>query len=100
MHGGVSQCCDQGLGPTKRTLGEAVANTRAIDSTPHHPRLLENLEVLGDRRLGQWELVDDLSAKALPSPGEKAENLHPGGMPESLCEQSQLFVGLVPFDRS
>ena len=44
--------------------------------------------------------MNNLPAETLSPPGEKAENLHPGGMSECLCKRSELFVDLVAFDRS
>lgn len=94
----ASQSRNQSFGPSQLTFGEAVADPWAIDRPSDEARLFEDLEVLGNRRLCQGELVDDLSAKALSSSSQNPKNLYPDGMPQCLGDHGQLVVGPVTLD--
>lgn len=97
---GVSKGSDQGLGPVESVRRQAVADPGTVDGTAYQPGLLEELQMLGDRRLCQRKLVDNLTTEALTPPSKEAEDLHPSRMPESLCKPREFFIGFITHDRA
>ena len=57
---------------------EAVAGTAALDGPLHEARLLQRLQVLGDGRLGQGQVVYNLTANALVTLGQEPHDGEPG----------------------
>ena len=73
-------------------LFEAAVNG---DLTLQNARFLEDLEVLRDRRLREWELVDDVAADAAAAPAEESKDGDPGRIPERFRQDGELQVGLA-----
>jgi len=95
---GLLQASDERSQPTERTGFKAVADARTVDLSADETRILENLEVLRDRRLRERQLVDDVPADAGIRPGQESEDLHAGWMPNRLAEGRELLVGLLALD--
>jgi len=74
----------------------AVANARAVDVAADEPRVLQDLEVLGDCGLREGQLVDDVAADASVPAHEETEDLHASRVTHGLAEQRELFVGRGP----
>jgi len=62
--------------------------------------LFHHLEVLGDRGLGQIELLHDFPANTGISASEESKNADPSRVAERSCEGGQLDVGLRSLERS
>jgi hypothetical protein len=94
----TSESADERLEAAKALRVDAVAGPRAIDLALDEARLLEDLEVLRDGGLGQWELVHDLAADTRASSCEKADDLHSRRVSEGLRHCGELVVGSGPLN--
>ena len=63
---------------------DAVTDPRSVHVAADEARLLEDLEVLGDGRLRQGKLLDDVAADASALAEQDANDLHARGVPERL----------------
>jgi hypothetical protein len=57
-----SQCRGKHLEAAKDVGGQTVANPRSIHIPADKTGILEHCEVLGNRRLGEADLIDDVTA--------------------------------------
>lgn len=93
-----SEAPDEGPQASKRLRLDAVADPRPIHFTVDEARLFQNLEVLGDRRLRQRQLVDDIATDAGVLADQDANDLHARRVPEGLRQRGELLVGLLSLD--
>jgi hypothetical protein len=96
----VLEAPDERLQATEGAGLDAVTDARTVDLTAYEPGVLEHLEVLRDRGLGERQLVYDVAADAGLATDEQAKDLDAGGMAHRLGEHRQLLVGIVTFDRT
>src|ERR1035441_760130 len=87
----------QGPQPSERVVVDAVADSRTVLIAADQSRILENSQVLGDRRLGQRKFSNNLAAHPGFPPRQHAENPHPRGVTEGLGQFGELFVSLRTF---
>src|SRR5262245_32733795 len=66
----------------------AVQASRAVPSLAHEPRLLEDVQMLGDRRARDVEMGRDLACAQL-AVGDESENLPPPGSGDRLQRRSE-----------
>src|SRR5512140_3469314 len=94
----ILEAPDERLEPAQGRRLEAVADMRPVDLSPDQASILQDLEVLRDRGLGQRQLVDDVPADAGVPPRQEPEDLHARRMPDRLAEAGELLVGLRTLD--
>src|SRR5450759_63403 len=87
----------QGLESSKRVVVDAVADSGTVLVAADQPRILEDSEVLGNRRLGQGKFSNYLTANPRLFPRQHAENTHPGRVTDGLCQFGEFFVRLGTF---
>ena len=80
------------LSLTESARLDAVADPRPVHVASDEARLFQNLQVLGDRGLGQRQLVHDVAANAGVAVAENPQDLHAGRMPQRAGERSELLV--------
>ncbi len=63
-----------------------LSTLASIDFVADEASFFQDLEVLGDRGLGQGELIDELATHARLAPQEELDDRDPGGVTEGLRE--------------
>ena len=90
------QTSDERFQAPQRSWFDAVANSWAIHVAANQPAFFENLEVLRDRGLRKWQLLDDLAAHTTALPYEDAKDLYSGWVSDRPRQLRQLIVGFRP----
>src|ERR1039457_2967262 len=98
IDGATSEPPDEGLEPPERPGLDAIANPRSVDLAADEPCLLQNLQVLGDGRLGERQFIHNIPADAGGSAYQDAEDLDPRRVPDGPGERRQLLVGRGTLD--
>lgn len=70
----------------KHVVVEAVARAGAVYLSLDQPGVLEDLQVLTDRGLREWQLLNYISADASIHSHQQAYNLHPRRVRECLAQ--------------
>src|ERR1035437_1362589 len=87
----------QGFESSKRVVVDAVADSGTVLVAADQSRILEDSQVLGDRRLGQGKFSNYLTTNPRLFLRQHAENAHPSRVTDGLCQLGELFVGLRTF---
>ena len=70
---------------------DAVAGPLAIDFTSNQAGIFQNFQVLGNRCLGQWHQVDNLTTNTGAAKSKGLQYLQPGWMRKRLSSGGQGF---------
>ena len=97
-HGRPSQARHQHLEAAQGAGLDAVTDARPVDLAADEAGFLEHLEVLGDGRLGERELVHDVAADTRRLAHQDADDLHACRVRDRLRERRELLVGLLALD--
>lgn len=74
---------------------DAVTHLGAIYFPLHQSRLLQDLQMLRNRRLGQRHLIDDLSTNTRTATDQQTQNSHSGRMCNGPCHRCYLLGRLI-----
>src|ERR1017187_2923976 len=78
---------------SKHFVVDAISNPRSILTTANQPSVLQDSEVLGNRRLREWQLIDNLTAHPSLFQRQHAKDANTSWMPDRLRQLCQFIIG-------